>query len=198
MKKFLSIFLTVLLAVAIMTVAVFADETPDYSHIKTGITTDANGIYCTNLLDFNKDTNKLWAQQNTETGKWESALKWDQYGEYPTNDMGLITPVLHAYSSYAAHKWSLIEDGEVLHFESTDASIYPGIAFTIDVAQDKTFPIGRETNNPAKAEYAKIRVRNHSVCDQITFGFVLQNTNNGKFVQATITDLGKGDNGRRE
>ncbi len=189
MKKFLSIFLTVILAVAILTVTAMATS--------TGIFIDDKGIYGTNLLDFNKETNELWAQQNAETGKWESKLEWDQYGEYPSNDNGLITPVLHAYTSYSAHRWSLIEDGEVLHFESTDASIYPGIAFTFDVAQDNVFPIGRETSNPAKAEYAKVRVRNHSVCDQMTFGFVLQNTNGGKFVQATITELTEDVTGKK-
>ena len=189
MKKFLSIFLTVILAVAIIAVTAMATE--------TGIFIDDKGIYGTNLLDFNKETNALWAQQNAETGKWESKLTWDQYGEYPSNENGLTTPVLHAYSSYSAHRWSLIEDGEVLHFESTDASIYPGIAFTFDVAQDDTFPIGRETSNPAKAEYAKIRVRNHSVCDQMTFGFVLKNTNGGKFVQATITELVEDATGKK-
>jgi hypothetical protein len=192
MKKFLSIFLTVLLAVTLLTVTAMATE--------TGIFVDDKGIYGTNLLDFNKETNDIWAQYNTETQKWESKYggsSLDQYGEYPSNDMGLTIPVLHTYSSYSAHKWSLIEDGEVLHFESTDASIYPGIAFAIDVAQDKTFPIGRETSNPAKAEYAKIRVRNHSVCDQITFGFVLQNTNNGKFVQATISELTEDATGKK-
>ncbi|MBR6743805.1 MAG: bacterial Ig-like domain-containing protein, partial [Clostridia bacterium] len=190
MKKFLSIFLTVILAVAILTVTAMATT--------TGITTDSNGIYCSNLLDFNKETNDLWAQYNTETGKWEGKLAWGQYEYQPMGENNKpSSPVLHAYSSYSAHRWSLIEDGEVLHFESTDASIYPGIAFTLDMAQDNVFPIGRETSNPAKAEYAKIRVRNHSVCDQITFGFVLQNTNNGKFVQATITELTEDATGKK-
>ena len=182
MKKFLSIFLTVLLATAIVTVSVMATT--------TGIFIDDKGIYYSNLLDFNKETNELWAQYNAETDKWESKLTWGQYEYQPMGENGMPSaPVLHKYDSYSAHRWSLIEDGEVLHFESTDASIYPGIAFTFDMAQDNIFKIGKETNDPAKAEYVKVRVRNHSVCDQMTFGFVLKNTNNGKFVQATISDL---------
>ena len=190
MKKFLSIFLTVLLATAIVTVSVMATA--------TGIFLNDKGIYCSNLLDFNKETNDLWAQYNAETDKWESKLTWGQYEYQPMGENGMpIAPVLHAYSSYSAHRWSLIEDGEVLHFESTDASIYPGIAFTFDMAQDNIFKIGKESNDPAKAEYVKIRVRNHSVCDQITFGFVLKNTNNGKFVQATVSDLTTDANGKK-
>ena len=190
MKKFLSIFLTVILAVAIMTVSVMAT--------KTGIFIDEKGIYQSNLLDFNKDTNELWAQYNAESGKWESKLTWGQYEYQPMGENGMPSaPVLHSYSSYSAHRWSLIEDGEVLHFESTDASIYPGIAFTFDMAQDNIFKIGKETNDPQKAEYVKVRVRNHSVCDQMTFGFVLKNTNNGKFVQATVSDLTVDANGKK-
>ena len=190
MKKFLSIFLTVLLATAIFTVTALATT--------TGIFINDKGIYCSNLLDFNKDTNDLWAQYNAENEKWESKLTWGQYEYQPMGENGMpSSPVLHAYSSYSAHRWSLIEDGEVLHFESTDASIYPGIAFTFDMAQDNIFKIGKETADPQKAEFVKVRVRNHSVCDQMTFGFVLQNTNNGKFVQATISDLTVDANGKK-
>ena len=182
MKKFLSIFLTVILAVAIMTVTAMAT--------KTGITTDDKGVFCTNLLDFNKETNKLWADQNTETGKWESKLAWGQFEFQPMDESGKpSSPVLHSYSSFSAHKWSLIEDGEVLHFESTDASIYPGIAFTLDMAHEGIFSTGKESSNPPAAEYVKIRVRNHSVCDQITFAFVMNHTNGGKFVNATISEF---------
>lgn len=191
MKKFLSIFITVILAVAIMTVSVMATTTGIFID-------DETGIYYSNLLDFNKETNELWAKYNAETEKWESALKWGQYEPQPMGENGMPSaPVLHSYSSYSAHRWSLIEDGEVLHFESTDASIYPGIAFTFDMAQDRIFKIGKESNDPKKAEYVKVRVRNHSVCDQMTFGFVLKNTNNGNFVQATISDLTVDANGKK-
>ena len=58
MKKFLTIFLTVILAVAIMTVTAVA---------AAGVTKDENGIFCTNLLDFNKETNELWAKYDEAT-----------------------------------------------------------------------------------------------------------------------------------
>ena len=154
------------------------------------ITTDEKGINCSNLLDFNEGTNNLWAQFDDTTGKWVSKLAYGLYEYQPMNANGMpIAPVLHPYSSFSSHRWSLIEGGEALRFESTDSSIYPGISFALDMAQDKIFRIGRESGDPAKAEYVKVRVRNHSVCDQMTFGFVLQNTNNGRFVQATISDL---------
>lgn len=187
MKKFLSVFLTVLLVFAATTVIAFG----------AGITTDDQGIYCTDLLDFNKDTNDLWAQFNEETGRWECKFEWNNYEQPMGADGKVCAPLLRPYSSFSAHRWYLTEDGEVFRFESTDSSIYPGISFVIDDMQDGIMQIGKESGNPKKAEYVKIRVRNHSVCDQITFGFVLKNTNNGNFVSATISELTVDEDGKK-
>ena len=170
---------------------IFEAVAPD----KTGIHQDDNGIYCTNLLDFNKETNDLWAKYNETEDKWGGKFDPDDPYCQPMDDEGNPTaPVLIPYSSYGAHKWSLIEDGEVLHFESTDASIYPGIAFSLDQAHDGIMPVGAESSG--KAEYVKIRVRNTSACDRMTFGFVTRNTNNGKFILATISELTVDANGK--
>ena len=179
MKKFLSIFLTVMLVAAVMTVSALA----------AGIGIDDKGIYYTDLLDFTQETNDLWAQYNEETGRWECKYKWGDWEQPTDDDLNPIAPILRSYSSFSAHRWSLIEGGEVFRFESTDSSIYPGISFCIDEMQEGVMQIGRETGNPAKAEYVKVRIRNHSVCDQMTFAFVLKNTNNGNFVNATISEL---------
>ena len=181
MKKFLSIFLTVALVLVFTVVAVSA----------AGITQDENGIYCMNLLDFNQETNDLWAE--LVDGKWQSKIAWDDPYSHPTSEPDgegtPIAPVLKPYSSYSAHRWELTEGGEVLHFESTDSSVYPGISFLIDAMHNGAMQIGKETGDPKKAEYAKIRVRNHSVCDQITFVFVTNSTNGGKFVGAAISEM---------
>ena len=180
MKKFLSIFLTVALVLAFTVIAVSA----------AGITKDKNGIYCMNLLDFNEETNALWAEY--VDGQWQSksTVEWDDPYSHPLDENGSpIAPVLKPYDSYSAHRWELTEGGEVLHFESTDSSVYPGISFLIDANHNGAMQIGKETNNPKKAEYAKIRIRNLSVCDQITFVFVTNSTNGGKFVSAAISEM---------
>ena len=178
MKKFLSIFMTVALVLAFTVIAVSA----------AGITQDKDGIYCMDLLDFNAETNELWAEY--VDGKWQSKIDWDDPYSHPADEDGNpIAPVLKPYDSYSAHKWELTEGGEVLHFESTDSSVYPGISFLIDAMHNGSMQIGKETGDPKKAEYAKIRIRNHSVCDQITFVFVTNSTNGGKFVSAAISEM---------
>ncbi|MBE6666109.1 MAG: hypothetical protein E7603_07835 [Ruminococcaceae bacterium] len=179
MKKIFAIFFTVLFVFAAITMAVSAAK----------IDVDDKNIYYSNLLDFNSDTNKLWANQK-EDGTWE-AIEIDPYSQ-PTDENGKIcSPILSsAYSSYSARKWWLSKDGEYLTIQSTDASIYPGMIFILDAAHNGVFPVGRESNTPAKAEYVKIRVRNYSTCDQFTLGNAQNHTNGGKFMPVTISDLG--------
>jgi len=194
MKKLLSVFLTVLLVFAAVTVIAGAADTPE---VYTGITKDGD-IYCTNLLDFNKATNELWAQYDEATGKWSCKIDWKDTFDQPKDaDDNPIAPVLRPYSSFSAHKWSLSSNGEVFQFESTDSSIYPGISFGIDQAHSNVFAIGKESSDPKKAEYVKIRIKNYSSCDQMTFAFVLANTNNGNFVNATISELTVDENGKQ-
>ena len=191
MKKFLSVFLTVILAVGIMAVTVSA--------VKTGIfKEDVTNITCSNLLDFNKETNELWAQEKKDgSGNWECFLDYsDSFSQPADPDTWIpIAPVVRPLSSFSAHKWSMIEDGEALRFQSTDSSIYPGIAFSFDLARDGLVPVGKESGK--KAEYVKIRLKNHSVCDQVTFGFITTNTNNGNFVSATVSELTEDANGNK-
>jgi hypothetical protein len=148
-----------------------------------------------NLLDFNPETNELWADKDAD-GKWvlpDANVVWDDPYTHPSTEPdgagSPIAPVLKPYDSFSAFRWELTEGGEVLHFESTDSSVYPGINFLIDAMHNGSMKIGKETNDPKKAEYAKIRVRNHSVCDQITFVFVTNSTNGGKFVSAAISEM---------
>ena len=168
--------------------SIFVFVTPAGAPTKYSVARDDEGIHYTNLLDFNKGTNELWAHVD-EFGNWECFIDYDDtFGQPADPDTWFpIAPVIRPLASFSAHRWSFTEDGEALHFESTDNSPYPGIAFSIDLARDGLMPIGRESGK--KAEYVKIRVRNLSSCDQMTFGFITNNTNNGNFVSATISEL---------
>lgn len=180
MKKFLSIFLAVLFILGATTVIVSAAT----------IGIDEDKIYYTDLLDFKKETNELWSQYNEETGRWECKIPLNDY-QQPQDDNWIPTaPLLNPDAlGFSAHTWTWIEDGEALRFQSTDAGTHPGMSFVLDDAHDQIFPIGSETASTPKAEYVKIRVKNHSTATQMTFGFITSNTNSGKFVSATISDM---------
>ena len=186
MKKTLIIFFSVLFVFAAITVAVSAAK----------IDVDDKGIYYTNLLDFNPETNALWAEQDAD-GNWVGK-EIDIY-EQPIDEHGnIISPILsNKYYSYSARKWSLIENGEVLRVTSTDNSVYPGMIFVLDADHSGEFKVGQESGNPAKAEYVKIRVRNFSTCDQISFGFTMNHTNNGNLMPVSTSELTVDANGKR-
>ena len=186
MKKIFAIFFTVLFVFAAITMAVSAAK----------IAPGDKDIYYSNLLDFNSETNALWATKN-EDGSW-SAIEIDAYDQPTDADGNICSPILSsAYSSYSARKWSLSDDGEYLNITSTDASIYPGVIFILDGAHNGIFPVGRESNTPPKTEYVKIRVRNYSTCDQFTLGNAQNHTNGGKFMPVTISDLTVDMNGKK-
>ncbi|MBQ3489145.1 MAG: bacterial Ig-like domain-containing protein [Clostridia bacterium] len=186
MKKIFSILFMVLFVFTAATLAVSAAR----------IDIDDKGIYYSNLLDFNKETNAYWANYDEAAGKWVP-IEIDDYSQPCHADGKICSPILsNQYMSHNAREWSLIEDGEVLRVQSTDASIYPGLTFILDAAHSDEFPVGRENSNPAKAEYVKIRVKNFSNCDQITFGFATNSTNGGRFLPATLSELTFDANGK--
>lgn len=197
MKKVLSVFLSVLFVLGSVSMLVSAGP----------VTKDADGIYCLDFLDFSADTTALWARYNEETGKWEQNERLDEYGDLlvidgsnynqPIDENGnVIAPCFKTYSAYSANtSWSLIENGEVLHFEVTGSNTYPGLSFIVDEYHEKNMQIGAETNK--QAEYIKIRVRNYSASTRFTFGFAANATNNYKFVAATISDLYEDANGKQ-
>ena len=185
MKKILTIFFTILFVFAAITMAVSAAK----------IDVDDKGIHYSNLLDFNKDTNAYWATQNAD-GTW-SHIEIDEYSQPKDADGKICTPVLTTkYSSFAARRWELIEDGEVLRITSTDASVYPGMIFILDAAHNGEFTVGQESGNPARAEYVKIRVRNLSSCDQISFGWTMNHTNGGTLMPVSTSELTVDENGK--
>lgn len=187
MKKLLSVFLTVLFVFSAVTVIASA----------ASITKDEKGIFQTNFLDFTPDTNNLWAEYDEANDKWSCIIPFNAYEQPEDADGNLISPYVRDYSSFSARSWSLIEDGEVLHLECTASSVYPGISFIIDEYHINAMMVGKEDANPPKAEYVKIRVRNHSTADQITFAFCHGSTNSYKFMEKSLSELTVDANGKR-
>ena len=187
MKKLLSVLFTVIFVFAAVTVITSAAY----------IQKDADGIYQTNFLDFTKDTNDLWASYNEETGSWKCDITFNSYEQPEDADGNLIGPYVRDYSSFSARSWSLIENGEVLHLECTVSSVYPGISFIIDEYHTNAMVVGSASGSTPKAEYVKIRVRNHSTADQITFAFCHGSTNQFKFMEKSLSELTVDVNGKR-
>ena len=161
MKKLLSVLFTVMFLFAAVTVIASAAY----------IQKDADGIYQTNFLDFTKDTNNLWASYDEATGSWKCNIAFNAWEQPEDADGNLIGPYVRDYSSFSARSWSLIEDGEVLHLECTASSVYPGISFIIDEYHTNAMVVGSASGSTPKAEYVKLRVRNHTSADQMTFAF---------------------------
>ena len=187
MKKLLSVLFTVIFVFAAVTVITSAAY----------IQKDADGIYQTNFLDFTKDTNDLWASYDEETGSWKCDITFNSYEQPEDADGNLIGPYVRDYSSFSARSWSLIENGEVLHLECTASSVYPGISFIIDEYHTNAMVVGSASGSTPKAEYVKIRVRNHSTADQITFAFCHGSTNQFKFMEKSLSELTVDVNGKR-
>jgi hypothetical protein len=187
MKKLLSVLFTVIFVFAAVTVITSAAY----------IQKDADGIYQTNFLDFTKDTNDLWASYDEETGSWKCDITFNSYEQPEDADGNLIGPYVRDYSSFSARSWSLIENGEVLHLECTVSSVYPGISFIIDEYHTNAMLVGSASGSTPKAEYVKIRVRNHSTADQITFAFCHGSTNQFKFMEKSLSELTVDVNGKR-
>lgn len=187
MKKLLSVLFTVIFVFAAVTVITSAAY----------IQKDADGIYQTNFLDFTKDTNDLWASYDEETGSWKCDITFNSYEQPEDADGNLIGPYVRDYSSFSARSWSLIENGEVLHLECTVSSVYPGISFIIDEYHTNAMVVGSASGSTPKAEYVKIRVRNHSTADQITFAFCHGSTNQFKFMEKSLSELTVDVNGKR-
>ena len=187
MKKLLSVLFTVMFLFAAVTVIASAAY----------IQKDADGIYQTNFLDFTKDTNNLWASYDEATGSWKCNITFNAWEQPEDADGNLIGPYVRDYSSFSARSWSLIEDGEVLHLECTASSVYPGISFIIDEYHTNAMVVGSASGSTPKAEYVKIRVRNHSTADQITFAFCHGSTNQFKFMEKSLSELTTDLNGKR-
>lgn len=187
MKKLTVILLSVVLVFCALSMMASA----------AAIEKDENGIAMLNWLDFSPENTEKWAAIDPETGKWTCTIAYATFAQPVDEDWNPISTYMRTYTSYSGGEWSLVENGEVLHYEATTTSVYPGMAFVIDDSAAGCMPVGSETNatSPA-AEFVKIRVRNYSTANRITFGFATKNTNGGKFMTLSISDMKEDANGK--
>ena len=181
MKKLLALFLAALFVFSTATIVFAASPKP--------LERDENNIVKMDFLDFNPESNALGAKEKDDgSGNWECFISYGDW-EWPQNPDGeQIAPFLkNSYLTNTA--FSFIENGEVLHFEVTGDTDTPGLYFILDAPHDETVPIGAEDGDNKKAEYVKIRVRNYSTASRFTIAFAANQTNNYKFVNATISDM---------
>ena len=181
MKKLLALFLAALFVFSTATIVFAASPKP--------LERDENNIVMMDFLDFNPESNALWAKEKDDgSGNWECFISYGDW-EWPQNPDGeQIAPFLkNSYLTNTA--FSFIENGEVLHFEVTGDTNTPGLYFILDEPHDETVPIGAEDGDNKRAEYVKIRVRNYSTASRFTIAFAANQTNNYKFVNATISDM---------
>ncbi len=181
MKKLLALFLAALFIFSTATVIVSAGTIG-------AIQRDENNIAMVPYLDFNKEANDLWAVED-DNGKWSSKIEYGDYAYPGTENYMPIAAYLRDDQFSSGREYSFIENGEVLHVEMTGSNATPGLWFVLDEEHKKTIPVGSESADNKKAEYVKIRVRNHSACDRFTFGFVTSGTNTYKWTTAVVSDL---------
>ncbi len=182
MKKLLALFLAALFVFSTATMFVSAASPKPLER-------DDKNIVKMDFLDFNAESNALWAKEKDDgSGNWECFIPYGDW-EYPQDENGnAIAPYLR--NSYLTNTaFSFTENGEVLHFEVTGDTDTPGLYFILDELHDKTIPIGAENQDNPKAEYVKIRVRNYSTAGRFTLGFAANQTNQYKFMNATISDM---------
>ena len=147
-------------------------------------------IACVDFLDFSVENNN-WAQQN-EDGEWvpnfDTDNAWDEDNDWYPSQASLSTNKTYGYSKYTEGKldWSLIDNGEVLHLESISSSVAPGMCFNLD-SDHFTIKSGREKDG--LMEYCKIRIRNYSTSNQVSFGMASYLGSGPVFLINRVTDV---------
>lgn len=184
MKKIVSIFLCALMILSVASVGAFAGPIVYADGVNN------SKIACVDFLDFSKENNDWWAEQK-EDGTWSTkdvsmSPTDDNFkvcGAYiPTNMKNLITYLNGKVA------WNLTDNGEVLNIKSTSTSKVPGVPFCLD---DGGFDITANPEVKGGMEYCKIRIRNYSSADQLSFGFTSTALGGGgrRFVTKTISHL---------
>lgn len=183
MKKIVSIFLCALMIVSIASVGVFAGSITYVDGV------NGSKIACIDFLDFSKENNDWWAEQNAD-GTWTTK----DVMMSPTDDSGKVCGAyiadVKSLAAYMTNKiaWNLTDNGEVLNVKSISTANNPGIPFCLD---DAGFDITANPEIKGGMEYVKIRIRNYSSADQISFGFTSTSIGGGgrKFIENTISNL---------
>ena len=124
MKKLLAILLAALFVFSTATLFVSAASPKPLER-------DDKNIVKMDFLDFNAESNALWAREKEDGAGWECFITYNDWA-YPQNENEeQIAPYLT--SSYRTNtEFSFIENGEVLHFEVVGSNDNPGLYFILD------------------------------------------------------------------
>ena len=168
MKKFLAIFLTVMMLISMTTMFVAA-STP----------TKDGDVHCLNYFDFSAENNK-WAERNPETNElvYKSFTDSDLVNGYYPHALLLENrslPTGNKENLLESMDYEFTNDGEVLKVSSTDQNKTGGFVFR--VASFNQFLAGAQASNGI--EYIKIRIKNNSPSTNISFGAGVSNYGGG-------------------
>lgn len=184
MKKIVSIFLCALMILSVASVGVFAGPIVYADGVNN------SKIACVDFLDFSKENNDWWAEQK-EDGTWSPKELFMSPTDDDFNVCGAYIPTdMKNLMTYLKNKvaWSLTDNGEVLHLKTTSTASNPGIPFCVD---DAGSAINLNSEVKGGTEYVKIRIRNYSTADQLSFGYTCTAWGGGgrRFMEKTIASI---------
>lgn len=184
MKKIVSIFLCALMILSVASVGAFAGPIVYADGVNN------SKIACVDFLDFSKENNDWWAEQK-EDGTWSPKELFMSPTDDDFNVCGAYIPTgMKNLMTYLKNKvaWSLTDNGEVLHLKTTSTASNPGIPFCVD---DAGSAITLNSEVKGGTEYVKIRIRNYSTADQLSFGYTCTAWGGGgrRFMEKTIASI---------
>lgn len=184
MKKIVSIFLCALMILSVASVGAFAGPIVYADGVNN------SKIACVDFLDFSKENNDWWAEQK-EDGTWSPKELFMSPTDDDFNVCGAYIPTdMKNLITYLKNKvaWSLTDNGEVLHLKTTSTASNPGIPFCVD---DAGSAINLNSEVKGGTEYVKIRIRNYSTADQLSFGYTCTAWGGGgrRFMEKTIASI---------
>lgn len=184
MKKIVSIFLCALMILSVASVGAFAGPIVYADGVNN------SKIACVDFLDFSKENNDWWAEQK-EDGTWSPKELFMSPTDDDFNVCGAYIPTdMKNLMTYLKNKvaWSLTDNGEVLHLKTTSTASNPGIPFCVD---DAGRAINLNSEVKGGTEYVKIRIRNYSTADQLSFGYTCTAWGGGgrRFMEKTIASI---------
>lgn len=184
MKTIVSIFLCALMILSVASVGAFAGPIVYADGVNN------SKIACVDFLDFSKENNDWWAEQK-EDGTWSPKELFMSPTDDDFNVCGAYIPTdMKNLMTYLKNKvaWSLTDNGEVLHLKTTSTASNPGIPFCVD---DAGSAITLNSEVKGGTEYVKIRIRNYSTADQLSFGYTCTAWGGGgrRFMEKTIASI---------
>ena len=151
MKKFLAIFLTVMLLLSMATMFVAA-----------GYPVMSNEIVSINFFDFSAENNK-WAERDADGNLIKTSFTGAEMenGHYPH----ALFAESYSYDDNVSYEFT--NGGEVMKIFTTDQTKDGGLAFRVATTTGD-IPLGAESAK--RLEYIKIRIKNNSPSTKFTLG----------------------------